>query len=191
MRRRVEPDDFDDDVSDDPAPRRRGLRRLLLEVALVLALAMALRWWVGAPHRVGSDSMAPTLRAGDVVVVQRAGAGAVKGLHRGDLVTFRAPDDGLETVKRVVGLPGDEVAVEDAVLVVNGRPVDEPYVDASRIDGLYYGPVKVPLRSVLVMGDNRSVSVDSRDYGPVKVRRLTGRVLLRVWPLRMPARRGA
>jgi signal peptidase I len=77
----------------------------------------------------------------------------------------------------VVAVGGDRVALEYAVLVVNGRPVSEPYVDHSRIDGTYFGPVTVPAGHVFVLGDNRFGSIDSRVYGPVPLDAVTGRVL--------------
>jgi signal peptidase I len=165
-------------------PGRRpgaGLLRLVVLVALLLSM-VALRSWVLDPVRVSSESMAPTLHRNHVVVVQKLGHGSPA---RGQVVAFRAPVDGVLTVKRVVGLPGDEVEIRDAVLHVNDRPVQEPAVDHAQINGLFFGPARVPAGSVFVMGDNRLNSVDSRNYGPVPVDRVAGRVDVRVWP---PAR---
>ena len=108
--------------------------------------------------------------------------GLVDRLDRGDLVALRDPSGAGSIVKRVVGLPGDVVEIQDAVLLVGGAPVAEPYADLSGIDGVFYGPVTVPAGSVLVLGDDRGRSVDSRDFGPVPVSGVTGRVLLRLWP---------
>ena len=83
-------------------------------------------------------------------------------------------------VKRVVGLPGDEVAIRDALLYVNDQLVDEPYVDHKAIDALFYGPVVVPADRFLVLGDDRAASIDSRAYGPVESDRLLGTVALRL-----------
>jgi signal peptidase I len=80
----------------------------------------------------------------------------------------------------VVGLPGDHVAIRDALLYVNDQRVDEPYVDHKAIDALFYGPVVVPADSILVLGDARAASVDSRVYGPVSSDRLIGTVAMRV-----------
>jgi signal peptidase I len=68
------------------------------------------------------------------------------------------------------------VAIADAVLLVDGREVPEPYVDAATIDGVYFGPVTVPPGTVFVMGDDREFSVDSRSFGPVPQDRVDGRV---------------
>ena len=151
---------------------------------VLVALGRAL---VLAPVRVASTSMSPTLLAGDVVLVDRRGFD-VHDLERGDLVTFRSPGTGEESLKRVVGLPGERVAILDAVLHVDDTPVEEPYVDSSEWDGMFTARVVVPPEAVFVLGDNRLSSVDSRDFGPVPSRLLEGRVLVRLWP---PVRSGS
>ena len=85
-------------------------------------------------------------------------------------------------LKRVVGVGGDVVDIRDAILFVNNMEVKEPYVDHVLIDALYYGPVTVSAGAVLVMGDNRADSIDSRAYGEVPFRDVTGTVLARIWP---------
>jgi signal peptidase I len=80
-------------------------------------------------------------------------------------------------IKRVVGVAGQRVAIEDAQLVVDRRPVDEPYVDHRTIDGVYFGPVTVPAGTVFVMGDHREVSIDSRAYGPIAISAIKGRMV--------------
>ena len=137
---------------------------------------------LAAPVRISSGSMAPTLLEGDRVLVTRAGTPG-----RGALVTFSSPADGVLTLKRVVAIAGDRVAIEDAALVVNGRRVAEPYVDAARIDGLYFGPVTVPAGTVFVLGDRRAGSIDSRAYGAIPAARVEGRVLVRLWPPLRPS----
>jgi signal peptidase I len=140
---------------------------------------VALRSWVLDPVRVSSESMAPTLHRDHVLVVQKLGHGSPS---RGQLVAFHDPAQGALTVKRVVGLGGDEVEIRDAVLYVNNRAVDEPPVDYAHISGLFFGPARVPAGNVFVLGDNRLNSIDSRSYGPVPVDRVAGRVDIRVWP---------
>lgn len=137
--------------------------------------AVALRAVVLMPVAIEGRSMEPTVRDGDVAVVWRR-TDVARDLDVGDLVVFRDPDGAL-ALKRVVGMPGDRVALRDTVLEVDGRTVDEPYVDRSLVAGTYYGPVTVPAGSVLVMGDNRGSSIDSRDYGPVDAEQIIGRVL--------------
>lgn len=149
----------------------------------VMVLAVAGGWWlrgnVLSSYRVESGSMEPTLCAGDRVLVDKRVS--ADDLRRGDLAVVSAPDDGRLVVKRVVGLPGDRLAIRDALLFVDGKRVPEPYVDHSRIDALFYGPKVVPARQIWVLGDNRAESIDSRDYNGVPYSSVHGRVLVRWW----------
>ena len=159
------------------APARRAARRrvaLLAAAALVLVLV---RLFVAAPVRVDGDSMAPTLRSGDVAVVRKFGTP-----HAGQVVVLTDPQDGSPVVKRVVALGGQTVEIRDAYLYVDGAEVDESFVDHSRIDGVYFGPVTVPAGDVFVLGDSRNGSIDSRIFGAVPASAVTGRVLVRLWP---------
>ena len=162
------------------APLPHGRHRLALLALLVVPLVLVLRGNVATPVRISSDSMLPTLARGDVVLVDPAVSTAQ--IERGDLVLFASPTDGSRTLKRVVGLPGEVLAVRDAVLHVDGRPVDEPYVDHEVIDAYYSRTFEVPVGTVFVMGDNRGNSEDSREFGPVAVSAMQGEVLVRLWP---------
>lgn len=156
----------------------RSRRLLTLAVALAFALVLVtVRALVVVPVVIAGHSMEPTVRNGEIVGVWRL-VDVAHDVRRGDLVVFRDPEGAL-SLKRVVGLPGDRVAIRDAVLEVNERVVDEPYVDPTRITGMYFGPVTVQVRTLFVMGDNRSRSTDSREYGAVDAGRVVGRVLLR------------
>ena len=121
--------------------------------------------------RVSSASMVPTYSPGDVVLVTQRPPD-LADLERGDLVTFRSPEDGRRALKRVIGLPGEAVVIKDSELYVDDRVVDEAYVDHALIDGYYSRTYTVPAGSVFLLGDNRGNSVDSRDYGPVPARDL-------------------
>ena len=157
----------------------RGRRRSALVALATTLLAVALgRAYVVDTVVVTSDSMRPTLCAGDWLVLLAPGAARSTG--PGDLVVFPAPDDGLPTVKRVVAVGGQQVEIRDAVLYVDGVVVPEEYVDRRTVDGTHFGPSRVPPDRVFVLGDDREHSVDSRSYGAVARRAIAGRVLGRV-----------
>ena len=164
------------------APRARWPRWLLRSVGcLVAALAVLLVSGVLPVQaiRVPSDSMAPTISAGDHLLLNRRDAGhpAV-----GDIVVVHDPvGDGL-IVKRVVAVGGDAIGFEDGVLVRNGRPVSEHYT-SDFLDGVYYGPDVVPPGQLYLLGDNRFDSIDSRNFGTVPVDTVVGRVVGRLLPL--------
>ncbi|MGY1594678.1 signal peptidase I [Geodermatophilus sp. SYSU D00708] len=128
--------------------------------------------------RVDSVSMQPTVSPGDLLLVQHW-HGAV---HRGDVVAVESPLEDLLLVKRVVGLGGDQVAIEDGVLVVDGAAVCEPAIDPALLDGVYFGPVTVPEGSLFLLSDNRDGAIDSRAFGAVPEDALVGAVSGRLWP---------
>jgi signal peptidase I len=159
-----------------------AIRRWAVVVACVLALVLVasvtglLPWQV---MRVGSASMEPTIPTGAVVLVDRWS----DEIDRMDVVVVGAPDGvGPQLVKRAVAVGGDEIALEDGVLVVNGRPVCEPSIDPALIDAEYFGPLLVPSGDLFLLGDNRQTSIDSRVFGTVRADEVRGRVLARMWP---------
>jgi signal peptidase I len=154
---------------------RTVLRTAVVLVAMAVAVVL-LRAVVVQTVRIGSDSMAPTLRRGDTAVLDKITL-RVRDPRRADLVAFRSPQDGQLTVKRVVGVAGDVVELRDAVLYVNGARADEPQVDLVADDATWFGPVTVPAGTVFLMGDNRADSIDSRAYGAVPVDEVVGRAL--------------
>lgn len=162
------------------SPARRRLRAVdlaLVALLVILAGRLALE-----PVRVPTASMEPTLHAGSHVLVDHVGP-LVRGYHRGDVVLLEAPDGSGLLVKRVAALAGEEVAVLDGVLTVDGVPVDEPWVDPGDVDSVYAELGRVPSGHVVVLADHRPDARDSRSFGPVAVDALHGRVVATVWPL--------
>jgi len=149
-------------------------------VCLALAAVVVIRTQFLDTASVSSDSMAPTVCTGDTVLLARLHGGDTQAVDVGDIVTFPSPQDGTPTIKRVVAVGGQRVAIRDAELIVDEQWVDEPYVDHASIDGVYFGPVTVPAGSVFVMGDHRETSIDSRAYGPIRTADIDGRMLLRI-----------
>jgi signal peptidase I len=198
------PDLWSQIVEREPAPTKEPGRRSRLLVAVALAAVIAA---VGAGVLVPlsllrhssegtadsgrrimtltypSESMEPTIHVGRVLVVD-LDAYRSAAPQRGDIVAFRT--DGQLSVKRVIGLAGDVVEERRGKVLVNGEPLDEPYVrpdDAS----VSLGPWTMPAGYVFVMGDNRPNSNDSRyGMGPIPLRALVGMVLLNVYPTSAP-----
>lgn len=166
-----------------------GLKRWVLLLFLFLLLAFAVRLYrtyisVG----ILSNSMAPTLFRGDMVIVNVT-AYRKEFPKRGEVVYMRDPVRGKGTeVKRVVGLPGETVAIVGGRVYINGRLLEEPYVKHNIVER----PMMwvVPKGHVFVLGDNRKRSEDSRDFGPLNVRLIMGKVvyIYSPWDRRGPVR---
>jgi signal peptidase I len=143
-------------------------------VALAIGLVVAARTWVITPYEVAGDSMAPTLEVGRTVYVDQVSK-YWDDVDRQDLITFNGPD-GL-MLKRVMAVGGDTIEMFDSVVIVNGEPLEEPYVDERTLDGVFFHTEVVPPGHVFVMGDNRFDSIDSRSFGPVAESDIVGKIL--------------
>ena len=173
-----------DAVDADLEPRsedRTTIRRVLWFAGAIVFL-LVLRSFVVEPVRVRSDSMAPTLRPGAVLLIDKF-TYLARDPRRGEIVVAVDPRSGASIVKRVVAVGGDSVGIENGALVVNGAVVVEKYIDNDNMGGFYFGPDDVPPGHVFLLGDNRDTSEDSRTFGPIDVDDIDGRVLTTIWPL--------
>ncbi len=185
----------------------RPLRVTLDWVVTILgavAIVLLIKAYVVNPYRIPSSSMEPTLhcaqpasgceaRFSDRVLANRF-IYHLRDPRRGDIVVFDTPPLAQERcgaggtfVKRIVGLPGEKLEVRlvrgDAYVFINGRQLNEPYVEESRRQlGSTFGPVTVPEGRYFVMGDNREASCDSREWGAVPRENLIGKVFATYWP---------
>ncbi|MBL8754777.1 MAG: signal peptidase I [Planctomycetes bacterium] len=164
------------------ASARRGRRgsRFLLDALLGASLMILAHVFVIQVSVVKGHSMEPCLHDGDRLVVDRVSY-SLGEVGRGDVVVLRYPKDpSVDFVKRVVGLPGDRVAMHGGMLTVNGSLADDYgcIVDAQEL-----AEQEVPPGHVFVLGDNRPVSCDSREFGLVPHELLKGKVRVRFWPL--------
>jgi signal peptidase I len=154
---------------------------VILLVSFVLVFGFV-RPFVVEAFWIPSASMVPTLKYGDRVLVNKFIYRFTEP-QRGDIIVFKSVEgDGQDLIKRVVGVPGDEIAVRGGKLFVNGEPQKEPYVNKKYPDRSFYAPTTVPKDHVFAMGDNRANSQDSRIFGPVPEKNIEGEAFLRFWP---------
>ena len=153
--------------------------RILGWIAAPIVVLLLVRAFLFEPFGVPSDSMRPTIRAGDQVIVDKRAYPGEALPRIGDIVVLEGPG-GATYVKRVVAVGGQRVEIRDGVLFVDRRPRRERYVDHDLVDGFFFGPAFVPTGAVFVLGDDRGDSEDSRDFGPVPADRVVGRVVLRI-----------
>lgn len=166
-------------------PRRRRRRRsaatkFVLDAALGAGLMVLVHLFVIQVSVVKGNSMEPCLHDGDRLVVDRVSY-SLGEVGRGDVVVLRYPrNPNVDFVKRVVGIPGDRIAMSDGVLLVNGAPCDDY---GSIHDSQNLAEFEVPAEQFFVLGDNRPISCDSREFGLVAHELLKGKVRVRFWPL--------
>ena len=174
--------------SADLKPERKGWRSgscvgfmvdTIETVLLALILFLVINA-VSARVRVENISMQPTLYQGEFLLINKL-AYKVGQPHHGDIIVFHYPRDPKEDyVKRLIGLPGDEVKVDQGKVFVNGTALDEPYIAAAPT---YNGTWIVPAGNYFVLGDNRNQSSDSHVWGYVSTDLVVGKALVIYWPL--------
>ena len=151
-------------------------------LAIAVALALLLRTFIVEPRYVPTPSMVPTIMVNDRLYVEKL-TPRFGTLKRGMIVTFLAPEQtGRKDylVKRLIGLGGDIVSVTDGKLYVNGRAVDEPYLnEPMRSD---FSSYTVPQGKLFLMGDNRNQSQDSRSWGSIDESCVKGQALFIYFP---------
>jgi len=169
--------------------RRRASKKSggVIEFLVILLVSFALvfgfvRPFVVEAFYIPSESMVPTLRVGDRVLVNKFIYRFAEPARR-DVIVFESVEGGNEDlIKRVVGVPGDRISVRGGKLLVNGEPQKEPYVNKKYPDRSFSAPTTVPEGQVFVMGDNRANSRDSRYFGTVPYKKIEGEAFLRFWP---------
>ena len=171
-----------------------------LSIVVAVVVVLAVKVEVANPYRVPSASMEPTLhcaRPADSCLAGRSDRVIAnrfiyrfRAPERGEIVVFDAPaktkqecNEGGTFVKRIVGLPGEVVSERDGVVYIDGRRLDEPYVVPSLRDDRTEEWPRIPTDHYFMLGDNRSHSCDSREWGTVPRESLIGPVFLTYWPL--------
>lgn len=160
------------------------LLSLLREVSETILIAGMLFFAVNlftARIRVEGGSMEPSLHNGEFVVINRL-AYRWGNPERGEIIVFRFPlDPDRRFIKRIIGLPGDSIMVQDGQVFVNDILLDEPYVNAAP---RYEGTWTVESQNVFVLGDNRNNSSDSQNWGSLRTEEIIGKAIVIYWPLK-------
>ena len=166
-----------------PAQRRLGaLTELALVLTTVLLVVLALRTFVVEPYVISGISMEPTFTDSERLLISKF-APRWESLGRGDIVIFDSPrEPGKRLIKRVIGLPGEMVLIQDGVVFVNGRRIDEPYLDPATHDYSQMRAVHLETDEFFVLGDNRDRSNDSRMIGPIGKAAMIGKALVAFYP---------
>jgi len=181
------PDEPSDDTSRFP-PGVRAFFDWIVVIAVALLVAFVVRTFVIAHFVVEGESMYSTLDTGDRVFVNKLSY-RMHDPNRGDVVVLHQITGASERdlIKRVIGLPGETVEVRNCNVLIDGRVLNEPYLDPEVVTptdcgGDYSLQGVVPDDHVFVMGDNRGGSQDSRAIGPISEDDLVGRAFVVFWP---------
>ena len=182
-------------------PQKGALRENIEAILVAIVIALFIRTFVVQAFKIPSGSMKQTLQIGDHILVSKFIYGVkipylrknilpIKKPRRGDIIVFKYPvDPDKDFIKRVIGIPGDEIEIRDKRLYVNQKQVNHDYgvYTDSRILSAHvrprdnFGPITVPQQSLFVMGDNRDESFDSRFWGFVDYKALNGKAFIIYW----------
>ncbi len=171
-----------------PHPILSEIISWIWSIIVACVLMAVLYFFIGRPFTVSGQSMYPTLHNGDHMIMSKLG-----GINRFDVVILKAPDEDKEYIKRVIGMPGDTVEVKSGVLYINGKVVEQPFINSDNSKKTVFiddftlkeltGVDKVPEGKYFVMGDNRGVSKDSRMIGFIDASAIEGKAVFTVWPI--------
>lgn len=156
-------------------------------IVVALSIFVVVYLFLVQPHEVKGSSMEPTFHNNEYILTDKISY-RLQNPHRGDVVIFKAPrNPDVDYIKRIIALPGETVRVEKGKVYVGEEELNEPYLTDTTI--LFPGsvvqegvPLTVGAEEYFVMGDNRSHSSDSREFGPIERKSIIGRAFLRYWP---------
>jgi signal peptidase I len=153
------------------------------DLIISLAISAFIIVFLYQPVKVEGTSMMPSLDDQERIFVNKF-VYRWEPIERGDIVVFRYPRDPSKSyIKRVIGVPGDHIRIDSGQVYVNGEAIEEDYVPPAYTDERSYSEVTVPPRSYFMLGDHRSMSNDSRDFGPVKENYIFGKAVFGYWPM--------
>lgn len=170
----------------DIAARRKRSRAVVVwtrDILVSLAVAFFVITFLYQPVRVEGTSMLPRLHDQDRIFINKF-VYHFEDISRGDVVVFYYPRDPSKSyIKRVIGIAGDRIRIDSGQVYVNGEALEEDYVPPAYADARSYPETIVPPDSYLVLGDHRSMSNDSRDFGPVNQSYIYGKAVFGYWPM--------
>jgi signal peptidase I len=164
-------------------PVRKTAHTWLWDLVIAVVVSAFIIFFLYQPVVVEGTSMLPVLEDQDRLIINKL-AYRVGEIQRGDVVVFRYPRDHEKSyIKRVIALPGDELRIDHGEVYVNGTRIKEPYVPKQFEDDRSQPAMTVPANEYFVMGDHRSVSSDSRAFGPVDRELIYGKATFVYWPM--------
>lgn len=151
-----------------------------LVISISIVLSFVIPKYAFQPCRVQMGSMMPTLRENDLVLVNKFDY-RLHSPSRGDIVVFHPPTLSKDYyIKRVIGIPGESIEIKNGKVFINDEKIEEAYLIIETPGN--YGPKKLEADEYFVMGDHRNNSLDSREFGPIKLESISGKAVAVIWP---------
>ena len=141
---------------------------------VIVLVVVLIRTFIITPVRVDGDSMKNTLKNGDILLLYKLGS-----INRLDIIVLDEEKDNEKIIKRVIGLPGETVAIKKGKIYVNDKVIDDEYAYGETSD---YDKVTLEDDEYFILGDNRLISKDSRYFGPIKKSEIKGKIVFRLFP---------
>lgn len=166
----------------DSSGKRNGLGLWLRDIVISAAVSVLIITFLYQPVRVEGTSMLPRLEDHDRLFINKF-VYRISSIHRGDVVVFHYPRDPEKSyIKRVIGLPGDRIYIDRGRVWLNGKALKENYVPEEYRDSRSMAETVIPEDAYFMMGDHRSISSDSREFGAVDRDLIYGKAVFVYWP---------
>ena len=144
--------------------------KFIISITILLLVVIIVRLFVLEDVYVSGISMLPTYRNGETVIIRKL----LYTPQRGDVVVFDSPSQ-TRLVKRIIGLPGDEIEIRSGIIYIDDVAIDNKYQTTDKSEAM--SKIKIPENCVFLMGDNRNFSLDSRSFGPISTKFIIGVVI--------------
>lgn len=141
---------------------------------VIVVVVVLIRTFIITPVRVDGDSMKNTLKNGDILLLYK-----LSSIDRFDIIVLEEEKDNEKIIKRVIGLPGETVAIKKGKIYINDKVIDDEYAYGETSD---YNKVTLRDDEYFILGDNRLISKDSRYFGPIKDNEIKGKIVFRLFP---------
>ena len=141
---------------------------------VIVVVVVLIRTFIITPVRVDGDSMKNTLKDGDILLLYK-----LSSIDRFDIIVLEEEKDNEKIIKRVIGLPGETVAIKKGKIYINDKVIDDEYAYGETTD---YNKVTLKDDEYFILGDNRLISKDSRYFGPIKDNEIKGKIVFRLFP---------
>ena len=141
---------------------------------VIVVVVVLIRTFIITPVRVDGDSMKNTLKNGDILLLYK-----LSSIDRFDIIVLDEEKDNEKIIKRVIGLPGETVAIKNGKIYINDKVIDDEYAYGQTSD---YNKVTLKDDEYFILGDNRLISKDSRYFWPIKDNEIKGKIVFRLFP---------